>query len=57
MKPAQELELRRRIVQLIGELDAQQHMDRAGIEDTMDNLLSASRAAGWNLPTPNSRRS
>lgn len=56
MTSGQEREFRRRLITLIGKLDAKQHMDREAIDDTIDELLVAARAAGWNPPTPNSRR-
>lgn len=52
----QEREFRRRVIGLIGKLDAKERMDRKAIDSTIDELLSAARAAGWNPPTPNSRR-
>lgn len=56
MNVDQEREFRRRLIALIGKLDAKQQMDREAIDDTIDELLAAARAAGWNPPTPNSRR-
>jgi len=52
----QERLMRRKLVALIGQMDAKDDMSREGIDETIDALMDAARAGGWNPPTPNSRR-
>lgn len=56
MTDDQEKRLRNKIITLIGCMDALQSMDREYIDLAIDDLLAACSAAGWEPPTPNSRR-
>lgn len=56
MTPDQQKELRSKYVQAIGRLDAMQVMDKIAIENLMQFLIDAAHDAGWQIPTPNSRR-